>query len=245
MQKLLVCVVAAALVVPTVAVADIPGVNLGWSNCSTTSTSENRVFTCDDNGTTFNLVGSMITATDLSDFVGLSATVVFRVNDAAIPAWWQFNTGGCREGSIGTINVGTVGGCVNPYAGGLGQGGGFVIEDIESIPGANDFRVRLDWARAEPFNMVNNTLYTAFILQIASTSSFDEGFGFCAGCATSACVRFNTLEAFGLSGGVIATDAPHVRNWATWQGGLVGADVCPNGTPTKNRTWGQIKALYR
>lgn len=246
MQKLLAFVVAAALLVPTLASAATPGVNLGWNNCGTTSASENRVFTCDDNNLTFNLVGSFRVAADISDYVGLSAFLDFRVNDSSLPAWWSLSTGGCREGSLALVNVGTLGGCTNPYSGAGGQGGGFVIEDVATLPGTNDFRVRLDWARDSPFNVVANTLYSGFVAQINSSNSFDEGFGVCAGCATAACVVLNSLELFGLnSGSAGIIEAADVRSWATYQGGAVGADICPNGTPTQSRTWGQIKALYR
>lgn len=245
MQKLLAFVVAAALVVPTLASAATPGVNLGWNNCGTTSTTENRVFTCDDNNLTFNLVGSFRVADPIAEYVGLSAFVDFRVNDASLPAWWSMGTGGCREGSLALVNVGTLGGCTNPYSGAGGQGGGFVIEDIATLPGTNDLRVRLDWARDSPFSMAANTLYSGFVLQINSSNSFDEGFGVCAGCATAACAVLNYMEVFPLTGASVVVEAADVRNWATYQGGAVGTDVCPNGTPTQSRTWGQIKALYR
>jgi hypothetical protein len=31
----------------------------------------------------------------------------------------------------------------------------------------------------------------------------------------------------------------------TWQGGAIGNGGCPAATPTQNRTWGALKALYR
>lgn len=245
MQKLLVVVVAAALLTPTLVAAAVPGVNLGWNNCATTSASENRVFACDDNNLTFNLVGSFKLATDMPDFVGVSAVVDFRLNDAGTPAWWGVGTGGCREGALGLGSVGAVGGCVNPYSG-ANAAGGFVIDPYpQGAPVPNWFRVRGDWVRDSPGPVTNNVLSTAFIIQINTSSSFDEGFGVCAGCATSACIVLNSLEVFGLNSPVVFTEAADVRQWATYQGGAVGVDVCPTGTPSKNRTWGQIKSLYR
>jgi len=92
MQKLLAFVLAAALVVPTIASAAVPGVNLGWNNCSTTGASENKAFACNDNAATFNLIGSFKLAADMTDFVGISAVVDFRLNDAGTPA--------CRRAAV-------------------------------------------------------------------------------------------------------------------------------------------------
>lgn len=245
MQKLLAFALVAALVTPTLATAAVPGTNLGWSNCGTTATTQNRVFACDANDATFNLVASWRLAADLTDYAGLSAVVDYRVNDPGVPAWWSFGPGGCREGSLGLVNVGTVGFCTNPYVGG-NQGGGFQIEDTPTLPGANDFRVRILWARDSPFSATANTLYSGFVLQMNSSGTVDEGAGVCAGCTAAACLVLNVMEVFGFNSGSAAKmEQADVRNWATWQGGDVGTDICPNGTPTQNRTWGQIKSLYR
>jgi hypothetical protein len=121
-----------------------------------------------------------------------------------------------------------------------------VIEDVVTLPGSNDFRVRADWARDSPTAINNNVLTSAIVIQTSTANTVDEGFGVCAGCATAACMVFNSLELFTFSGaGQLFIEAADVRNWATYQGGDVGTDVCPNGTPTQSRTWGQIKALYR
>ncbi|NOT34061.1 MAG: hypothetical protein HOP12_07815 [Candidatus Eisenbacteria bacterium] len=243
MQKLLVAALAATLLTAAAAHAAVPGSNLGWTNCGITPTSENRVFACDDNAATFNLVGSFRVANAIADFVAVSGALDIRVNDAGTPAWWSFSTGGCREGAMAASSVGTLGGCTNPYSG-SNQLGALVIEP--SSLGPNYQRIRVDQIRDTPFALTANTLYSAFMLQINSSGSFDEGFGgVCAGCATAACFVLNSLEVFSNADPSITFESADVRSWATYNGGQVGADICPIGTPTHNRTWGQIKALYR
>jgi hypothetical protein len=39
--------------------------------------------------------------------------------------------------------------------------------------------------------------------------------------------------------------APLTSNFVTWQGGAIGGAGCPGATPAQNRTWGQVKSIYR
>jgi len=79
------------------------------------------------------------------------------------------------------------------------------------------------------------------------------GTGACAGCQTGVCIVFNSIllntpilaNDRTLSGPSNGTDS----NYCMWQGGgnpTVGVITgCPAATPTKQRTWGAVKALYR
>lgn len=242
MKKLLVLTSALLICGASIASAAAPGMNLGWVNCGTTSTSANYNFTCDDNTLTRNLVASYKLSTATADFVGISIVLDYALGDAGTPDWFSFGGGGCREGSFAPISVGTIGGCTNPY-GGANQAGGFVNEQ----QGPNRWRVRADWARDNAAAQTANTLYSAVVMQLNTTGSWDEGFGgVCAGCTVPACFVLNNLQVFtqsfpGVYADVVAAD---VRNWATYQGGVFG-NGCPGETPSKAATWGAVKALYR
>ena len=217
----------------------VAGVNLGWSNCATNGTTMNRAFTCDDNGTSFSLVGSFKNGFDVADFVAVSAAVDVSTSSPSIPAWFSFGVGGCREGELSLGNVGNLAGCTNPYSG-ANQGGGLIVENGSS---PDRFRVRLDWARDIPGMLSGGVLNTAFVLGMSSANSFDEGFGMCAGCNVPACFVLNAVEVYSNSQGrVRIIESADVRNWASWQGGT---GNCPGATPSRKATWGQVKALYR
>jgi hypothetical protein len=215
------------------------GVNLGWNNCGTTVATSNKSFACDDNATSFQLVGSFKHGFDVADFVAVSAAVDVSVGAPSVPDWFALGTGGCREGELTLNNVGAVAGCTNPYSG-ANQGGGYVIENG---PTPDRFRIRLDWARDLPGFLNGSVRNTAFLLGLSSANSFDEGFGMCAGCNVPACLVLNAVEVFSQSQGrTRIIETPEVRNWATWQGGT---GSCPGATPARKATWGQVKALYR
>lgn len=242
MKKLLLLSAAFLLFGASMASAAAPGMNLGWANCGTTSTSANYNFTCDDNTLTRNLVMSYRLDQGFADFVGVSIAMEYVIGDPGTPAWFEFGAGGCREGSFAPISVGTVAGCTNSYSG-ANQAGGFVTD----VLGPNRYRVRADWARDNPAPVTAGTLYSALVMQLNTVGSWDEGFGGeCPGCGTPACFVLQAVEIYtssipGIAANLTSAD---VRNWATYQGGGFGAG-CPGETPSKSATWGSVKALYR
>ncbi|NOT33698.1 MAG: hypothetical protein HOP12_05940 [Candidatus Eisenbacteria bacterium] len=215
------------------------GVNLGWNDCGTTVATSNRLFACNDNLTTHNLVGSFKLGYDIPDFVGVSGVVDVTTSGGSLPAWWQFGPGGCREGALSLGTVGALAGCVNPYSGG-NQGGGFVLE---LGPAPDRFRVRFDWVRDTPAPVSGTALNSAFVLSMSSAGTVEEGFGICAGCNVPACMVLNALEISSLSlGRARIIENADVRNWASWQGGT---GTCPGATDSRKSTWGAVKTRFR
>ena len=218
------------------------GVNLGWANCGTTIATANKSFLCDDNAGSFSLVGSFKNGFDVADFVAIAAAVDVTTG-VATPPWFQFGTGGCREGELSLVAVGVLSGCTNPYSG-ANQGGGYVVE---AGPTPDRFRVRIQWARDIAGALSGTARNAAFVLAMSTARTvYDPGPPEtldCPGCNTSACFVLNAVEVFSQSAGrVRIIETPEVRNWATWQNGTGG---CPGATPTRKASWGQVKALYR
>jgi len=239
MNRLLVLTSALIVLGAGVASAAVPGTNLGWDNCQTVASTANKNFACNDNGSSFTLVGSFRNGADVADFVAVSAAVDVTTGSPAVPAWFSVGLGGCREGELSLNNVGTLTACTNPYTG-ASQGGGYVVES-GSAP--NRFRVRLDWARDVPGPLSGAALNSAFAIGLSSAASFDEGFGLCAGCNVPACFVLSALEVFSQAEGrVRIIETADVRNFATWQSGT---GDCPGATPAKSTTWGAVKAIYR
>lgn len=241
MKKLLLLTSACLLLGASMASAAAPGTNLSWSSCATTSTTANYSIACDDNTLTRNLVTSFRLLNAIPDFVGVSVAIEYVLGAPSTPPWFDFGSGGCREGAFAPISVGTLAGCTNSYAG-ANQAGGFVTD----VLGPNRYRVRADWARDNAGAMAATTLYSALVMQINTTGSIDEGFGACAGCEVPACFVLKSVEVYSQSipGPAAVLSNADVRNWVTFQGGGFGSG-CPGETPAKSATWGAVKALYR
>ncbi len=81
--------------ISTMVRAAVPGFNLGWSNCSTLSSTQNLNFACDDNTLTKHIVLSFRLAADLPDYVAASATVEFVVGAGSPMPWCAGPTNRC------------------------------------------------------------------------------------------------------------------------------------------------------
>lgn len=238
MRPLAATLLALVALAPAPRIAAASALNLGWANCNS-ATNADRTFACDDNATTLALIGSFRLSGDVPDFLGVGAFVDFAIAGGAVPPWWQFGPGDCGEGRLGPVSVGTISGCVSPWAGAGAQGGGATLTST----GPGSFRVEIGWLRDTAVGLAANTLYSAFRLQLGTAGSVDEGQGACPGCATPACIvlaRINTITV-GPGNSEVVT-LPDARNWVTWQGGT---GDCPGATPSRAKTWGAIKALYR
>lgn len=87
-----------------------------------------------------------------------------------------------------------------------------------------------------------DTEYFSFNLVIDHAKTV--GAGACGGCAGSVCLLFQTINITTpvLANNIFIGNATTPgSNMAHWQG--TGADC--NLVPVKNRTWGEVKALYR
>jgi hypothetical protein len=213
------------------------GVNLSWTDCGSFG-AQDRTFACAANTGTNTLVVSFVSPIAMDDFAGNEMRIDLA-STGSLPAWWQmFNAGTCRGTALPTINATFGANCADNFGGaGFGAIGSYTI-------GANTAALLCGWAIATGVPIDNTTEYYA--INVAINNSKTVGTGSCAGCATAVCMVANHVGlAYGPSATLIQSiDNPLTRNWVTWQGGVIPGG-CPGSVPVENRTWGQVKALYR
>lgn len=238
------CLLALAVVLlAPAAIAQTEGINLAWDDCRPAG-NESKSFTCDSNiGAPFTMYGSYIPPAGINQFLGIEAVVDMISSQADIGDWWKVQPGGCRAGAaVAGFNF-TIGPftCVDIFAG--QASGGVIVEDgatTSSIPGANRTRFKIVAAIASPTALTAGTEYYGFSLTVLRTNT-----NTCtAGCADDACLVLNSLlvaQPAGV-GDVLLTSAPAGGDRdVVWQGTSASCAT----VPTKNRTWGQVKHLYR
>jgi hypothetical protein len=255
MKKLL--VLTGALLVMSASIASAQ-INLAWRNCIAitaggASALQNVNYACDGslNGVPFKGVLSFIAPANTAHFVGADALLDVQTADPTLPDFWQLGLGECRDGNFSypasLTGIGNTGSCRNPFAGG-GTGGGFQY-DVQ--PGGVRARVQLAFARADEFALVAGAQYIAGMFTLDTFKDVDLGDGECAGCAVPACLVLNQINVLQTAGQTPPSQDQNVltaaatRQYITWQGGAVGGAGCPAETPTKNKTWGSVKSLYR
>jgi hypothetical protein len=233
------------------------GINLFWNDCSIGATATtNRNFACDTNEGWHVLVGSFDPPDGISMVNGVSAAVDVYSASCPMTSWWQFkNPGFCRRFALSAnaVVLPGQGACADQWQ---GQAGAAVIAYL--VPLEQSYRrARIGISVSVPTSVVGpvqaGTEYYAFNLVIRNENTV--GAGSCAGCADPTSLSFYSLklhQPVGTPGGSPELTNPAVTNFVTWQVSPVGpgcfypwCEFEPCTTPTVNRTWGQIKSIYR
>jgi len=223
------------------------GVNLAWGpDCWPQNPVANATFACNSNSGVVQITASYITAGDISDFVGVSSVVDLQANSASLPAWWDvFNAGSCRQTALSAdenfLTASQT--CFDVFQNGAG-GGITAYQTIATVPptpyGANSARLKVAFALPAPTDLPPGAETYGYRLTLTKAKS--TGTGACAGCATQVTMVLNNIHAAGLSGTSEDLSAPINNGCVTWQGT---SGIPCNATPTQNKTWGQVKSLYR
>jgi len=242
MKKLvLICFAGLAL---TASIASAGGISLAWNDCLGAGGASNRTFACDTNVGSNDLYVSFDPTLDKPDVNDCEAVIFLQSASFPLPAWWQFtNSGSCRVFSLAAA-LGP-GSCVGPWSGSsqavAAIAGYRVTAQVPFLP-LNGALILAETSIPDPGGVAVHpgTEYTAMVVRINNMRTVATT---CTGCQDPVCLTLNEVDLLTVSSGdlrlanPLAHDCPSAPGtWVTWQGGP---------TPTINRTWGQIKTLYR
>ncbi len=218
------------------------GLNLSWDDCGTNGGAD-MAFACNANtGTAFNLFASVANSSTVNQYVGSAAVFDFQSQGSTLPDWWQY--GGCRLST--SLTAAPAAGATtcpditdNPQFGGIDYASGFEGN-------ANRSRLRTAYAMDAGLAGQLTAGVERTVIQISINRQRTTGTGSCAGCSTPMCLVFNSVLLDDVNPALPRTieTAPLNRRHVTWQGTPSGF-ICPDAVPTKSRTWGQLKSLYR
>jgi hypothetical protein len=256
MKKLLLLTIALLALGAATAIAD--SMNLGYAcrvstnNTLATTNDFSPVAaaaaaggTCDDGisyTATKGFIASFKTTTDMPNWGGTHILLTVQTN-TPMPDFWNVAAGGCasRLGTVSCPNTVVSGGanCVNMFVAtptdNQSDNNAVTVDAASGRVVVNSFHVR---NTTTVLLAANSNLggYLANNVRVAP-----DGADVCAGCDAPACVTLDQVEYFSASDNRTIT-TPELRAFLTWNGGTVN---CPGSTPTKNSTWGRVKALYR
>lgn len=202
-----------------------------------------------NSGLSANMFASFKPASAMANFIGATTVLDIQVAGSTLPDFWVFDVGvsACHEAGLsgsGQIATTPGGNCQSPYAATATQTNGFG----EFLAGTNHIHWECDHSRGSgiaslPLPAATGG-YVAQIVQLAWDDAVFDG-NTCAGCDVPACILLQDVKCANTSGVLIADMSQvvgGVQNFVTFYGG---APNCPGAVPTKNSTWGQVKALYR
>ena len=237
--------IAGAMLVLGAGAASAAGINLSWNDCGAAGT-QNVTFACNSNaGAPFTMVGSFIPPAGVDNFLGISAQVDITTDQATLPDWWKHGNGQCRGTTGLNTDFNFTSGpftCTDFYAG--QAAGGFAYDVGYGTAARARFRIQCAVPIDNKGPVDPATEYYAFkgvILRSKTT-----GAGSCAGCSNPGCIVLNEIQLFQPpdAGFDPSITNPADRNYVTWQSAPA-SPICPQSTPTKSSTWGQVKSLYR
>lgn len=234
------------LLAMTASVASAGGINLAWTDCLGLGGVVNRNFACNTNTGNNDMFISFEPIATIPDVNGSNPIIDLQSASAVLPAWWQFkNAGTCRLVSL-AANSGVTGSCPDTWAG-QGTAGIAAYFTNANVPAMATNRARILGSISVPGGAAAQvdpgTEY--YCLMIRVTNAKTVGTGLCAGCLDPVCLVLNEVLLTSNNSGDNRLTNPITSNYVTWQGGVVSAPGCPGATPTINKTWGQVKSLYR
>lgn len=225
------------------------GINLSWDDCGAFGTAM-KSFACDTNAGADVAVISFTPHWDI-DMIALEARIDLQSRGPAIPSWWDvWNAGSCR--SNGLVADAIFGGthCLDP-------GFSFALIGEYTRDGNRPDFAKILIAAVMPDGASSpvDISHEYYGVRLVIHRSHTVGAGVCAGCLEPVGLALNRVSlAYGPEGSLVQSiETPIDRNFICWQcacgpqadgpGGF-SFSYCPV-TPTLNRTWGQIKSLYR
>jgi hypothetical protein len=264
MKKLLV-LCAGLMLVASVASAQITrpvgkGLQLAWTSCANTAGAvQDYAFTCD--GSVHNLNGTLSVDASTPGVVAMDGILDYLFQTPTTPAFWQFQGGGCNETGIVIIDAKPSTGCgaltlnTNTLCG-TGGGGcdafitAYAFGSSIGFP-ENRARMLIALARSStsPVTLAASAAQAAhfvFQLQFFEDNASEIG-GACDGCLTGTSVTWNSAILYntaattggeGIAADVRSSDPGSIPN------SFSNCSGCQT-VPTKNRSWGQLKSLYR
>ncbi len=233
--------IAGALLALTASMAAAQGINLSLNDCGTAGLTNAPTNPCNGNtGLALAMVGSVMPPpAGVPHMIGMEAVLDGQTDQLVLSPWWDL--GGCRAAAFTSPSADFTAGpfsCADYWAGQALTVGG--IDPNHSAP--NRFRIKLAFALPGVESpMAAGSEYYMFKVNITKTKT--TGLGSCAGCTDKCTIVLNEIKLVEPTGvGDFRIFNPINSQYCAYNGGLPGA---AGPTPTANRTWGQVKALYR
>lgn len=230
----------AVLAMAPPAISGTPTVKLLWDDCGLGKGMVSKTPVCDsDTGLPYKLVVSLEPDGALDNLNGAQGYIDAWFDASTLPDFWRLDTGGCRSGSLSAD--GLIGdanppfSCPQPWSQ-VGNAG-FGAALYPTVPGHSANSCRLVWIVAVP-GVVTLDSATAAEWYLCALNISRAETSTCPGCETRG--QFTMME----TRLTRPVEDPRGDIFIYWSGQGTVTWEAPM-TPTANRSWGQLKSLYR
>jgi len=207
---------------------------LSWDACGAEVLA--KQFACDTNVGRSRFVVSARTETLGPQGVHFECELEIVLASSVVPAWWQLSAGECRPGAIAysADEQPEDAACQYPWFALPSLSIGMSVDPAQPRIALSVLGVDVTGTNQLPPSV------ESFVLTIGISHEKSVGDGACAGCSTEACILLRRLTLIDYPDRV---NMPLLlgHDMLAWQSTSANCTV----TPTRNRTWGAIKSLYR
>jgi hypothetical protein len=244
----------AALLAVSAAPAWAAGVNLGWNDCPSGGTyTLVRTFACASNAGTNSLFASFVAPPNVNAMSANEIVMDLQTSGATIAPWWTFGTGQCRTAAslAGNFDFTTgVATCFDYWQGGAIGGLNWSVVNPPVQGNLNRARIKGVFALPAGDSRITSVPVDleVYSFKCNINNAKSTGLGACAGCNAEACIVLNqiTINQPDPEPPQLFVTNPAASAHVIWQAWTsTEPNLCPAVTPTRNQTWGSIKALYR
>lgn len=225
------------------------GLNFAWDGCPLTAGGvSSTTFLCDEFDE-YLAYGAFVAPAGLDGPVGSRLSgqdIVIDIETASssLPAYWDFTEGGCRPSSALAMGFARPSGCTIQRNYWVLGAGGIAAYRVSTTPGAPTpapNRARIIGAAGLADANTNTIPVNQNVFSFSLTMT-GEGTSTCGGCNTPVALVLNQITLGLQNGDQARVTAPGTNNCISANGATPG--MC-GATSARNKTWGQVKALYR
>lgn len=219
------------------------GLNLHFGGCTADGGTSSSTFACNTNTGSEILFASVVLPADMPKFLGTTALVDISVDGPALPDWWLTAAGQCRQNAIDMSF--TASALATNCADIWGSSPNLAVFQLQQfLHGANTLRLNGGAAvqAGQEIALVADGTTELNVCRVLINHSKSAGTGACAGCDMGVCIVLQECYLQQPAGFPVYRLLTPISNVVTFNNGAL---LCTGATPTKNRTWGAVKGLYR
>jgi len=222
------------------------GLGLYWDGCSADAHEQVKTFACDTNvGEPFVLYATIVVPADMPQFAAASVIVdVWYWYFAPVPPWWQTAADQCRQNAI--VMSFDPSSLATPGCPDLWQGGAIVSVFVPQLGVPVPNMLRLNGGAALPAGQEIHVPADGTELNVCRIILYRSktiGTDACGGCSTCAQLEYRESKLQQPAGAgdysVSYGREGKYGSLAFWNG------WCEPPDAAQNRSWGQIKGMYR
>lgn len=244
---------AAMMLLASMAMAGGVGLYVGTDCNPTLAAAQNVSNACTSNtGSAFTAFGTcIIPAVTKVQFVGSMSIIDVQSALSATPDWWRADA--CRSTGFALSADGSIAGALNCTATlwDAAAPAGSNITALNAVGGANRIRLLLGSVLLPTavYDLQGDDATELAVFKLTVSKTKSVGTGACTGCSSGACIVLNEVQLQGMLdanfGQYIHITGPILANSNYINYNSANNANCAGSTPTENRTWGSLKALYR